>query len=64
MSASRLETVYRFMAAYDQNPRITLKKLHREYSPYQTVSATRNLLNEAKNTQVLIGFSSFVLDCC
>ena len=55
LSPSRLETVYRFMAAFNSDPRISLKKLHREYSPYQTVSSTRDLLREAIDTQVLIG---------
>ena len=53
LSVSRLKTVYTFLAAYNKNPRIGIKQLYKD-SPYRTITSTKNLLNEALYTQVLI----------
>lgn len=55
LSPSQLQTVYGFMIAYDLNPRIRVKQLHRQYSTYSAISSTKDLLQKARDTQVLIG---------
>lgn len=52
---SQLQTIYRFMAVYESNPRISLNQLHKRYSSYQAVTSTKDLLNKAKDTRVFIG---------
>ena len=54
LSVSCCKTIYAFLAAYNKNPRIGIKQLYKEYSPYRTITSTKNLLNEALYTQVLI----------
>lgn len=55
LSLFQLETIYRFMSEYERNPRISLKQLHKKYKPYQTITSTRSLVKEAKDTKVLLG---------
>jgi hypothetical protein len=43
------------MNTYNSNPRISVKALHRKDSPYRTITSTKNLLQKAKDLQILIG---------
>jgi hypothetical protein len=51
----QIETVYEFMSVFENNPRISFKKLHRDYSNYRAESATADLLRRAKAHQILLG---------
>jgi hypothetical protein len=59
-SPVQLEVIYSFMRAFDDNPRITLKKLHKKCSSYRAISSTANLLKQAQDNQVFIGPRLFV----
>ncbi len=51
----QMEAIYRFFLSYAENPRISIKKLHKESSPYKRSNTTANLLHRARENQILIG---------
>lgn len=51
----QMEAIYRFFLSYAGNPRISIKKLHKESSPYKRSNTTSNLLHRARENQILIG---------
>lgn len=59
-SSLQLEAVYAFMTAFDENPRLSLKELHKRCSPYQTVASTSALLKRAQDSLVFIGPRLFI----
>ena len=59
-SPSQLEAIYAFMTAFDENPRMTLKQLHKKCSSYSAISSTSALLKRAQENYVFIGPRLFV----
>ena len=51
----QIRTVHRFVTGYCENPRISVRGLHRNYSHYKNRRSTTNLLREAIEEDIIIG---------
>lgn len=54
-NSAQLESLHSFMVAYAENPRVSVRNLHRDYSHYKNREATRRLISDARKEQVIIG---------
>ena len=59
-TVSQLKTVYGFMTAFEKNPRITFKKLHKEYSTYQALKSIIDLYRKASDCKILLAPSILI----
>lgn len=59
-SPSQLEAIYSFMLIFNENPRISIKKLHKRGSPYAAIASTAELLKRAQDNLVFVGPRLFV----
>jgi len=51
----QLESLHSFLQAYQENPRVSTRELHRKYSHYRNRRSTTTLIREAKRNNVLMG---------
>lgn len=55
LKRSQLESIFSFVAAYYENPRISVRELHRKYSHYAYRNSTLKLLRFARREKVIMG---------
>lgn len=60
LTVSQLKTVYGFMTAFEIDPRIKFKMLHRKHSTYQALKSTIDLYRKAFDCQILIAPSILI----
>ncbi|MBU6998237.1 MAG: hypothetical protein HXS42_11310 [Theionarchaea archaeon] len=55
LTSRQLETVYSFMQAFERNPRISYRKLFREYCTYRSRDTVPQIITQSRNMQILLG---------
>jgi len=55
MNSSKLKTIYSYVTACMENPRIRMSEFHKKYSHYNWYNATSRLIKEAREKGILFG---------